>query len=213
MYKYRDIEKFKYLFFFVFCGVGNEIISKVLKGIGTQNTMPFSHLYSLVSFILLCLFFQSISNGYIKKIWFSAIMVFYLVFCLVNIFYFQGIYVYPSIQFSVLAIVMVTFSILYFHKIMVEAKIRQLRKEPLIWINTGILIYYSGNLFYYILFNLFLDYSPEFLRSIGIYFIFLNALFYFLIAVGFYKTEKGVISKNPRRKGIVSDTDLGNFKY
>ncbi len=78
---------------------------------------------------------------------------------------------------------------------MVDAKIGQLSKESLIWINTGILIYYSGNLFYYILFNLFLDYSHEFLKSIGIYVISLNALFYILIAIGFWKVKKGDVTR------------------
>jgi len=194
VYKYRDIEKFKYLFYFVCYGVVNEITSIFLIQSGYRNTMPLFHLYTLVSFILLCLFYQSVFKGYIKKIWFRAVVLFYVTFCFVNLLFFQSIYAYPNLQYSVLAIVMVTFSILYFFNTMVEVKISQLSKEPLIWINTGILIYYSGNLFYYILFNLFLDYSHEFLKSIGIYFFSLNTLFYILIAVGFYKTEKEVIS-------------------
>ncbi len=195
VYKYRDIEKFKYLFYFVCFGVATEITSKILKSIETQNTMPLSHLYTLVSFILLCLFFQSVFNGYIKKIWFRVVTLFFVIFCFVNLLLFQSIYAYPSLPFSILVIVMVTFSILYFHKTMVDAKIGQLSKESLIWINTGILIYYSGNLFYYILFNLFLDYSHEFLKSIGIYVISLNALFYILIAIGFWKVKKGDVTR------------------
>jgi hypothetical protein len=61
------------------------------------------------------------------------------------------------------------------------------------------LIYYTGNLFYFILFNLFLDYSHEFLKSIGIYWFMLNTLFYILIAVGFYLNNDGERNRSIRK--------------
>jgi hypothetical protein len=66
------------------------------------------------------------------------------------------------------------------------------------------LIYYTGNLFYYILFNLFLDYSPEFLKSIGVYFYVLNALFYILIAVGFYISKDGQGNKQSIKQNLIA---------
>lgn len=66
-----------------------------------------------------------------------------------------------------------------------------LSKEPLIWITTGMLVYFMGNLFYYTLFNLFVDLSIDYLRMIGRYYSpSLNALFYILIAIGFWKAGK-----------------------
>ena len=87
---------------------------------------------------------------------------------------------------------------------MVEAKIRNLSKEPLIWVNTAILIYYTGNLFYYILFDLFLDYSHEFLKSIGVYFFTLNTLFYILIAIGFYISKDGQGNEPGKKQNLIS---------
>lgn len=191
IYKYKDIKDLKWLFYFVCYGVANEFVTLLLISGGARNTMPKSHLYTLVSFVLLFLFYQSVFKKFIKRKWFLAIIVFYMVFCFTNLLFFQSIYKYPSLPLSVLAIIMVSFSIIYFYKIMIEAKIINLSKEPLIWINTGILIYYTGNLFYYILFNLFLNYSHEYLRSIGVYFFTLNTLFYVLIAVGFYLNKDG----------------------
>jgi hypothetical protein len=65
-----------------------------------------------------------------------------------------------------------------------------LADEPFIWINTAILIYYTGTLFFYILFNLILEYSREFSKITVYYFSILNALFYILIAIGFLKAGK-----------------------
>jgi hypothetical protein len=158
----------------------------------------------LVAFTLLCLFYQKVFENFISKRWFYGLVVFYLVFSATNLFFFQSIFEYPSLSYSVLAITMVTLSILYFYKVMVEAKIEILSKEPLVWVNAGMLIYYTGNLFYYILFNLFLDYSHELLRSIGVYFFTLNGLFYVLIAIGFHLSKKDnkseLVEKNDRFK-------------
>lgn len=73
---------------------------------------------------------------------------------------------------------------------MIEANIKNLWNVPYIWINTGILIYYSGNLFHTILFNIILEYSREFSKLTVVYFNVLNALFYILIAIGFLKFKK-----------------------
>lgn len=199
IYKYSRIRNLRYLFFFVCYGVGNEMVSKVLKEFGIRNTMPQSHLYAIVSFTLLCLFYRSVFKGYISEKWFNGLIVLYYVFSITNLLFFQSIFDYPSLSFSVMTIVVVVFAIIYYHKTMVEAEVTSLSKEPLVWINTAMLIYYTGNLFYNVLFNLFLDYSHEFLRSIGIYFFVLNALFYILIAVGFYLNNDGERSRNNRK--------------
>jgi hypothetical protein len=199
IYKYKSIRSLKYLFFFVCYGVANEIASKVLKEFGASNTMPQSHIYAFVSFTLLCLFYRSVFKGYISQKWFNGLIVLYIVMSISNLLFFQSIFDYPSLSFSIMAIVVVAFVIIYFYKTMLEAEVKSLSKEPLVWINTAMLIYYTGNLFYYMLFNLFLDYSHEYLRSIGIYFITLNTLFYILIAVGFYLNNDDERSRSIRK--------------
>ncbi len=72
---------------------------------------------------------------------------------------------------------------------MVEAQIKKLANEPLIWINTAILIYFSANLFFYALFNLILEYSVKFSRITVIYLSVVNGVFYVLIAIGFLKAR------------------------
>jgi hypothetical protein len=199
VYKYRSIRSLKYLFFFVLYGVANEMASKVLKEFGLRNTMPQGHLYALVSFTLLCLFYRSVFKGYISEKWFNGVIVLNIVYSITNLLFFQSIYDYPSVSISIMAIVVVAFTIIYFYKTMLEAEVRSLSKEPLVWINTAMLIYYTGNLFYFILFNLFLDYSHEFLKSIGIYWFMLNTLFYILIAVGFYLNNDGERNRSIRK--------------
>lgn len=178
------------MFFFVSYGVFNEILSQILIKSGANNTLPLSHLYAYISFMLVCSFYYSILNGFINRKWFYLVAVLFTLFYLINLIFLQSIYEYPDLPFSVSSVIIIAFSIIYFLRIMVEAKIQNLAGEPLVWINAGILIYFTGNFFYHILFNYLLENSRQFLIQISFYFRILIALFYILIAIGFWKTKK-----------------------
>jgi len=194
--RFKDLRNLKYVFYFVAYGTVNEIASKILVKTGATNTLPKVHLYALVSFTLLCIFYKSVFTNYISKKWFRGLFVFYYTMFTVSLIVFQGIYDYPGLPLSILAVIVIFFSVTYFYKVMVEAEVISLSKEPLIWINTAMLIYYTGNLFYHILFNPFLDFSHEVLRSLGKYNVMLNAIFYVLIAIGFYKSKRNIPTPN-----------------
>jgi hypothetical protein len=70
---------------------------------------------------------------------------------------------------------------------MTEGKIKYLSQSSLIWINTAVLINYAGNFFFYILFNMLLDYSTEFITKTLQFFKILYVLFYVLLAAGLWK--------------------------
>lgn len=190
IFNYKKLSSFKWLFFYVCYGFGNEIINGILIKSGIKNTLPLVHLYVIFSFLLLTLFFYELLEGFIKRKWFTAILVLFGVFYFINIFYFQSFNDYPNIPFSVLSIVILVFSLIYFYKTMIEAKIVKLADEPLIWINTGIVVFFTGNFFFHIFFNIFLESSREFLMLIGTYFRILIAFFYILITIGFWKAKK-----------------------
>lgn len=102
---------------------------------------------------------------------------------------FRSIYSFPSLPQAVSIFIIIAFAVIYFYRVMVEARITQLMKEPLVWINIGMIIYFSGSLFYSVLFNLILEYSRAFSQLTTVYFSVLNALFYILIAIGFSKSK------------------------
>jgi len=189
IFYYKNIKSFKWLFFFISYGVFNEILSLILIKSGANNTLPNSHIYAYVSFILMCSFYNSILDGFINRKWFYVSVVLFTMFYLINLIFLQSIYEYPDLPFSVSSIIIIAYTILYFFKTMVETKIENITGEPLIWINVGILIYFTGNLFYHILFNFLLESSRDFLLQISFYFRVLIALFYILIAIGFLKTR------------------------
>jgi hypothetical protein len=198
--QFKNLDRgMRFLFYFVCYGLFNELASRILDySLGAKNTMPLTNAYLLFSFLFLGLFYFFVLNRFVsRKILLIVIFGFELL-CVLNIVFIQSIYEYPVITYPLGNLLLVAFSIIYFYKIMIEAKIDNLWREPLVWINAGILIYFSGNLFYNVLFNLILEYSREFLKLTLFYFSVLNALFYILFSVGFYLT-KNQVKKRTRR--------------
>lgn len=188
---FKRFEKsFKMLFLYVAYGTLNEIVTRVLMYSGVKNTMPLIHVYQMISFAILAFFFVSILNG--KKM--RTILVFTVVlfelFGITNLLFFQSIQDYPQLPRTIVTFFVIILSMIYFYKVMVEASILKLRKEPLVWINAALLIYYSSNLFFTVLFKLILEYSREFSKLTTFYFSINLTLFYILIAIGFWKAGR-----------------------
>lgn len=191
VYRFKHLDKSLRLFFyFVVYGTINEIVTRIFISLGGNNTMPFSHLYLMAEFFILGLFYSVILKGVLHKRIIITIIVLFELYCVVNTLFLQSVFEYPALPLSISKIFIVGFSILFLYKIMTEAKVLNLWNEPLIYINLAVLIYYSGNLFYSLLFNLILDYSREFSKITIDYFTILNTLFYILIAIGFWKSER-----------------------
>lgn len=191
IFKYRQFNKsLRFIFYFVTFGTITEILTRIIIYMGVTNTLPITHIYLMIEFLILGLFFTHILRDIVRKRLMLGLILLFEAYCLVNTLFLQSIYEYPSIPQSVSKILLVSFSILFFYKVMIETSVPNLWKEPLIFINGAILIYFSGNLFYSLLFNLILDYSKEFSKITIYYFVGLMTLFYILIAIGFWKADR-----------------------
>jgi hypothetical protein len=169
-------------------GTLNEITYLLLIKCGFKNTLFLNHLYVAVATLFLGLFYREVFRGFIRKNIIHSVIFSLEVYAIVNVLFLHTVFEYPSLLNAIYNMLFLLASIVFFYKTMIEAKIKNLCNEPLVWFNSAILIYYSGSLFYSVLFNLVLEYSIEFSRLIVLYFAVLNALFYLFIAIGFMKT-------------------------
>lgn len=197
IYRYKHLDKSLRLFlYFVIYGTANEIVSRIViqYGLitydGETNTQPLSHLYLMLEFLLLGFFYSHVLKDIINKRLMIILIISFEVYCIVNTLFLQSVFLYPAVPLALSRIFLVGFSLLFFYKIMTEARILKLWKEPLIFLNLAVLIYYSGILFYSLLFNLILDYSREFAKITNYYYAGLNTLFYVLVAIGFWKSDR-----------------------
>ena len=182
---------FKILFFFVLSGTITEITGLLTRHLfDAKNTMPISNFYLMVAFALLTWFYIRILNGLIRSSWLWLIVIIFEFGVLINLLIIGSLKVYLFIPQTISKIFFLFYSLAFFHKVMIEAKIKDLWKDEFFLVNIGVLIYYSGNIFFSVLFNIILAYSREFSKITVMYFSALNTIFYLLIAWSMYIHQK-----------------------
>lgn len=183
-------KEIKTIFYFVAFGVLTQSYIKLHHSFIMKNTMPVGHFYFPIAFLILAIFYVQVLKDFIKPVYLYIIIITYETYCLINSLFIQSLFEYASIEGAVGAIIIFLFSIAWFTKIMIEAKIDKLSNEPLVWINSAILIYYTGSFFYQSLYNLIVNASLDVAILVAKMFVVLNLFFYFIIAIGFLKVKR-----------------------
>jgi len=188
-FKYFSKE-LKIVFYFVAFGFATELFTRFYKLFLSQNTNLIGYFYFPIAFLIMGIFFLMVLKSFIKPVYILSLIISFEVFSVVSFLLTNDLVKFPTLTGSIGAIILFLFSVAVFTKIMAEAKITKLSQEPLVWINSAILFYYTGNFIYYVLINRAMNYSMEFAILVAKFFSFLNILFYFIIAVGFWKAKK-----------------------
>lgn len=168
----------------------SQIIIYILKG----TTIWISHFYVMIEFFLWALFYWFLMKSYIKKKLFWTVALLFELYCILNTILIQDLNEYPITR-AVESIFIVILSIITFHRIMIEGKMEKLTTEPVVWINTAVLLYFSSSVFFHLLFNLSLNINIEFLKLSGYFFIAANTLLYLLFSVSFYLQKLKSVKK------------------
>jgi hypothetical protein len=189
--QYRHFSKeLKTVFYFVAFGALTETYTKFHQHFIMKSTMPIGHFYFPIAFLIMGLFYMQVLKNFIKPFYLLALIISFETYCIINTLFIQSLHDFASLVGSIGAMILFLFSVAFFTRVMVEAKITKLAQEPLIWINTAILIYYTANFFYYSLYNLRLKASIDIAILAAKLFVVFNILFYLIIAIGFLKTKK-----------------------
>lgn len=154
-----------------------------------KNNQPFIHLSILVNLI----FFTIIYSRFFYKTklkQFTTVSGFLVLIIILFFSIKEGIWQYPSWQNTALSIYMIILSLLYFHQIFNTQEFVHLEDQSLFWINSGVLIYFSFNLFLYMLLDKLFD--PDEALIIHRISNTISNLFY---AIGLFCKPKKVISQ------------------
>ncbi|HCE56234.1 MAG TPA: hypothetical protein DER09_00200 [Prolixibacteraceae bacterium] len=190
----------KIVFYFVAFGIFTETFSRLFLHFVMKNAMPIGHFYFPVAFLLAGWFYFQILKDFIKPVFLIVTIALFEVYAIINSVFIQSLFEYASLEFSIGSILLFMFSVAFFIKVMVDAKITNLAREPLIWINTAFLVYYTVNFFYHSLYNLRVDASKEVTKIAVQFFFIMNLLFYFLITIAFLKCRKSSVKKRIKNR-------------
>jgi hypothetical protein len=177
------------VFYLVFLTFIIEVLNITTSLIGLNNQLLLS-VFTVIEFSLLTLFYRQFFNTFFhSKIYYYLISGF-IILAAVETFIINDIYTMGNISTSVESLFCIFYSLSSFFLILKNLVYDNLLKIPFFWINTGVLIYFAGNLFLF-LFTTYLqknnikDYGSLYaIHSV------LNITYYILISIGFWKVEK-----------------------
>jgi hypothetical protein len=202
-YKNNESKTLKNLYHYIFLCAVISILADILN-IYQQNNLSLLHLLTLGEFVLLSLFYREmITKPNLKTKGFLIFIAFISILIISNSIFLQDIFTYNTYAKSLVQVIIITYSIIYFYNLTVNldeephlhsshtindiSSINSQKQKSIRLINSSILLYYSGSLFIFMFGNQYKQNEDIFLM-----FWAFNAglllLVYILIAIGIWKT-------------------------
>ena len=154
LFNYRQLEPvLKLVAAFCLFSALIDLFSVLILHWGARNNHPFFHLYDFGGVVFFTIiYYQAFHEPVFKKI-----AVILGATCAVTVifsaFFIQGITMYPSVSNTVLCLLLIVLSLTYFYQLLTRQEFIHIDKQGLFWINSGILFYFSINIFLFMLFN------------------------------------------------------------
>ncbi|WP_045114865.1 hypothetical protein [Microscilla marina] len=142
----------KILSILLWVGVLVEIVARTLAIYKLPN-LPALHVYVVIEFALLAWMYQLYLHKTYARYVIPVIIIAFTIFSIINSLFIQSIYTFNTYSRPISNLLLIIFALSYFYKMLRELKVRYLEKAPMFWVNTGILIYFSGSLFLFIFSN------------------------------------------------------------
>lgn len=180
--RYKKMKtELRFIVYFVLLGAFTEIFNVFYRSYIFKNNLPIGHFYIPFSILIFGFMYKRLLVGFLNKYIFNLVIFSFALFAVINPVFFQSLWEFPNVLGAVGALMLIVFSILYFGRMMKEGKINKLTDSALVWVNSLVLFYYTGNFFFYILFNLSLEDSIEFAQLTTRLYLILNLLLYLSI--------------------------------
>jgi hypothetical protein len=180
--RFRRLNKtFKTLLFFFVFSLLIEVLASVSKVIYRTN-MPLLHIFTLVEFsILLYVFLAFFQRNCTIRI---SILLLYIIFAflaILDLLVFKGPLLPNTFSRTFGSLVLTFLSLLYYLRFFRESTDEIVWRQSMFWFSTAVLVYFSLNVFFFMMFNVFLSLDYKF-ADIGVnlhdgYNIIANALF------------------------------------
>lgn len=155
-----------------------------------KNNLPVLHVYTMVEFTTIMLFYQAIFKEYFAKYWAWLVIAVFLVFCLVNATFIQDWKIFNTYPRTIESILVISASLYYYYKITRQTLYNQIEKSPVFWVNTGFFIYFSGSFLLFTISNYILPFSFKFNMMVWQFHAFLSIVNNILIFIGLWQHKK-----------------------
>lgn len=145
-YKFKALYKIQTkLFYLIILTFIVELIANLLWR-NKMNNLPIYHFYTVFELLLILNIYITVLKHPFSKKFFVFIGIGFTVFAIINTLYFQDLTTFNSNTTTLLGILVIFLALSYFYTLLKEVKYSALESNPMFWINSGFLIYFSSNL-------------------------------------------------------------------
>lgn len=174
--------------FYVFLGGLTQVASSYLNA-HKQNNLWLLHLYTPLEFACIVWFYGTELKGFVEKKWFFLTGIGFAVLSVLNSAFLQDTDTFNTYARSLEGILVILLCLAWCYRTLSEMKIRRLEQDPVFWVNTGFLLYFSGNVLLFAFSNYIIDIN----RALNLYIWAFHALFsillYFFVTIGLWKAK------------------------
>lgn len=151
LYNYRHLDNVLKIaaLFFLITSVFDPAMWLLAKS-GSRNTMWMLHLNVLVSLSFYTIIYYKL---FIKPIHKKITIAVAIITLFIMLYFNRSLDEYPSVSNTTLSVQMILLSLIYFYQLLNPLKFIDIEKQSLFWINAGVLIYYSVNIFLFMIFT------------------------------------------------------------
>lgn len=178
----------KAMAFYVFLGGIIQVTSSYLNA-QKLNNLWLLHLYTPMEFACIVWFYSQVLSGFLKKTVFIGLSLGFTALSVLNSAFLQDTDTFNTYARSLEGILVIVLCLLWCYRTLEEMKIKRLEEDPVFWVNTGFLLYFSGN----VLLFAFSNYIVGINRALNLYIWAFHALFsilvYFFITIGLWKAK------------------------
>jgi hypothetical protein len=128
------------------------------------NNLMLLHIFTVIQFFIITLIFRKHLKPIIAPTSIDVLIVLFFISAIINALFLDGLLRFNTYARALESGILVFFALAFYYKTLKELKIKHLEQEPMFWISTAIIIYFSGSLIIFIVSNYFIT-SDEFLFS------------------------------------------------
>jgi hypothetical protein len=146
-------EEAKWIFWYLLITALISLAATVIGKVFHENNMPLVHLLTAVEMILFIGYYKIVLSKKDNKQLYIFLSIGFIIFCIINAFYIQGIHSYSSYTRSVEAIICMLFALNYFAGLATGRISSKGVTNPNFYFNAGIFLYFSGAFMLFIFSN------------------------------------------------------------
>lgn len=178
----------RYIVYLLLATVLVEVAARVLI-VYKQPNLPLLHIYTPLQFALIAWVYQLYLHKIYPRYLIPIVILIFSAYSLINSLFIQSIFTFNTYARAIENILLIILALSYFYKMLRELKVKYLEKHPMFWINSGVLIYFSGSLFIFIFSNYILP-SQSLSQFFWIIHAFLNIFINIFYAIGLWLSRE-----------------------